>query len=76
MEKKIIIRLNKSFYPKEVVLNSMDVFSELCDSIKNFEEGDYFIIELVPKSEMDEEEKEKMKYSFNNYCLGLIKCKM
>jgi hypothetical protein len=58
--------LNRRFYPRSVIENAIDAFSQIC-SAKILD--DSFTIELITENEADS----KLVNEFCNYCLGLVK---
>lgn len=60
-------KLNPNFYSKESILNTLEVFENICSG--KFEEKS-FEIKLKPKESCDLKE---LSLEFCNYCLGLMK---
>ena len=65
---KISILLNKKFYNKEAILQSLKDFKEICQG--ELIEGDNFLVVL---SVEEKELLEVLGYEFCNYVLGLMK---
>ncbi|MBS3101345.1 HxsD-like protein [Candidatus Woesearchaeota archaeon] len=62
----VILTFNKTFYPEEIIRQSMADFHDVCDS--GFE-GE----KLVLKPKTNEIDMQKLGYEFYNYLLDLIK---
>ena len=58
------MKLNRKFYSREAISQAISDFSEVCDARIS---DDSFTVEIRPKEEIDDLEKE-----FSNYVLGLM----
>lgn len=67
-QQKKQIKLNKSFYPKEIILAAINDFSEICIFLLK-ESDNYFLLDFEPKIE----DNPDISNEFCNYCLGLLK---
>ena len=64
----VILTLNKKFYSKESIKQTINDFKEVCET--ELSEKEYFKIVLKPKEECNLRE---FGLEFANYCLGVMK---
>jgi len=68
--KKISLKLNKSFYPKDNILKTAEKFFDAC-WIDVVDSGDYFILNFKPK--VSNVELDILGYEFSSHLLASIK---
>lgn len=71
---EINLRINTEIYPREVVLEALDDYTQVC-WVDIEEEGKKFLVNLRPKEEAEDIKLEKIGGELMNYILGRVKNK-
>jgi hypothetical protein len=67
-EKKAVVKLNKAFYSREAIEETIKDYSEVCSA--KIEEKNAFLITLEPKEDINLQE---LCDEFCNYALSMMK---